>query len=1130
MQELLTSPRIPDDAMRYSFAPYEGLAKELNEYYQWLCEPRKPWNISVYELRGSLAVREHVHLIEQPLTSTLKLDASGFAQMLEQVRLLDEIMQRIGVPFENPYWHFKKGGRGIESGMQHALASAAQALRSLATFIEGLPCKATTFAQLEALASISRELQALRAPHWLLTNISDEQPRLARLHALHERKAALRSSLLSMVTTRFLSQQMPSGLRCPWWRRLFSSEYRTARAALRPFAIRRMSHGSWIRAFSLLEEHRQIEKDISKESAKSRHYQATSASVVGKYHRMAEKAGALREQASALGSADAILQHLAKANADIVGEFRQKAGDVNWFFSKEVFPLVTVKSAGSALGQLQNLLGTLTDCIAFRDTYGKLDAEVSGFVNAAAADTSGKGTAACFVKAYHHQALAQVMRTNARNAPKELAERYRKEDHKVRDMHRYRIMATIEAAQPKQHYHTSGGTSEVAILKREHEKKRKLKPIRSLLSSMPNLAFALKPCFMMSPLTVSQYIDPEKIQFDMVIFDEASQIMPEDALPALMRAKQAIIMGDTQQLPPTSFFQKDNEDTIATGAGSGSATEIIDDLDSFLAEATTTFPEFSLLWHYRSRDERLIAFSNQQFYNSRLITFPQCGGAGGVSVVHVKGAYERGGSRMNLREAEKVAELFIEERKKNASIGLIAFSVQQERAIREALEARGVTLDESIDPSSEEPFIKNLETVQGDERDIIIISVGYAHDAAGRLTLNFGPLNQEGGYKRLNVAVTRARVKTIMVTGLSPQDLAHAKGQGPKVLHDYLAYAHQVRHGGAVAAHQRIATHTRGDGVRTDDTLLLDDFQQSVHDALRRQYQIDTLVGRSGYRLDFALKDKKGDSYVLGVECDGSFYRAAPLARDRDKVRHELLLSLGWTLYRVYSEDWIVSREHVMDSVKESLGRRQTAEASKDDAAEHPTGKDGFAKVRSVKTFSEIPLRERYSSYQQARLPRYGKARFAERSGAVMRQVLETEGIVHEEYLLSRVRGAFGVANTQVARAALKDTLRRMGAQRSGHSVWLRGDTAPVVRVSTEQQRAFKWVPKEELALAVQDVLSINMSMTEEDLARDVIAGIYGRTATAAAKRQVHDAVVSLEKAGKLTREGSGKSATLRIR
>jgi very-short-patch-repair endonuclease len=446
---------------------------------------------------------------------------------------------------------------------------------------------------------------------------------------------------------------------------------------------------------------------------------------------------------------------------------------------------------------------------------------------------------------------------------------------------------------------------ELAILNREMKKKRKLMPTRLLIESLPKLLPSIKPCMMMSPLSVSTYLGRSSYEFDTVIFDEASQVFTEDAIGAIFRAKQAIIAGDSKQLPPTDFFSSamsaddnyEEDDGAVNDAGA---------FESLLDEATM-LPTQTLRWHYRSRDEHLIAFSNAKIYGGNLITFPSSIEKSpdmGVEYVYVKGGmYVRGGKKGNRAEAEKVAELVFEHFHENPdrSLGVIAFGEIQQSAITDALilKRRQNPSYESFfkEDGMESLFIKNLETVQGDERDTIIFSIGYAPDEAGKFSMNFGPLSREGGERRLNVAITRARYNLKLVGSILPTDIKidSLRWQGPRLLRQYIDFAFKGENA------------ILGEIFSNDDVQFDSPFETSVYNFLTANgYDVATQVGCSDYRIDLAVKHPVYNGrFAIGIECDGAMYHSARTARERDRLRKTVLEDMGWEIYRIWSTDWI---------------------------------------------------------------------------------------------------------------------------------------------------------------------------------------------------------------------------------
>ena len=466
--------------------------------------------------------------------------------------------------------------------------------------------------------------------------------------------------------------------------------------------------------------------------------------------------------------------------------------------------------------------------------------------------------------------------------------------------------------------------SEVALLRREMAKQRKLMPTRKLIAALPNLLPTLKPCIMMSPLSVSTYLGDSAFEFDAVIFDEASQVRTEEAIGAIFRAKNTIIAGDSKQLPPTDFFSTSMSSHDEYTENEEGETDDTGAYESLLDEAIM-LPTQTLLWHYRSRHEHLIAFSNQKIYNGNLTTFPssveKIKGMG-VEYVHVVGGiYDRGGRNGNKAEAKCVAELTLEHFSQypNRSLGIIAFGEVQQSAITDALiEKRRAnpTFENFFKENKEESlFIKNLETVQGDERDTIIFSIGYAPDVAGKFIMNFGPLSRNGGERRLNVAVTRARYNLKLVGSILPTDIdvERTSGQGPKLLRLYIDFAIN----GAVAI--------LGEKVASEGLWFDSPFETSVYNFLTENgFDVATQVGCSGYRIDMAVRHPKYNGrYAIGIECDGAMYHSARTARERDRLRQTVLEDMGWKIYRIWSTDWIkdrfIEQQRLMEAVKNAI-------------------------------------------------------------------------------------------------------------------------------------------------------------------------------------------------------------------
>jgi hypothetical protein len=446
------------------------------------------------------------------------------------------------------------------------------------------------------------------------------------------------------------------------------------------------------------------------------------------------------------------------------------------------------------------------------------------------------------------------------------------------------------------------------VLAAEARKKSRHLSVRELFTRTPDVLTAVKPCWAMSPLLVSQILPGDKQYFDLVIFDEASQILPADAIPSLMRGKRAVVAGDGLQLPPTTFFASQTTvDREAAGEPlEGEADALISGFASLLDVADSLVRSDPLRWHYRSRDERLIAFSNLHIYtpaHRELTTFPAV--EDDACVRHVRVAPRPDGSDgvSSEEEVHAVVDLVFEHARTRPreSLGVIAMGVAHAERINEALRLRRPEvpdLDPFFSEDGREPFfVKNLERVQGDERDAIILTIGYGRTSDGRLRQNFGPLNQQGGERRLNVAVTRSKRRVTVVSSFGSDDIdpSRTTAEGVRLMQAYIRYAES---GGT----------DLGNVVPARPAL--NGFEQGVLAALQGMGATAVpQLGTSGFALDFALQHPtKAGRFVLAVECDGPSYHSAPTVRERDRLRQQQLELIGWRFHRIWSTDWYRDR------------------------------------------------------------------------------------------------------------------------------------------------------------------------------------------------------------------------------
>lgn len=494
-----------------------------------------------------------------------------------------------------------------------------------------------------------------------------------------------------------------------------------------------------------------------------------------------------------------------------------------------------------------------------------------------------------------------------------------------------------------------GTVGEMGVIRGEIGRKRGHKPVRWVMKNAGAMVQRIKPVMLMSPISVAQFLPPGSVAFDLLVIDEASQIRPEDALGVIARARQIVVVGDQKQLPPTSFFDRladddadndfDEDDALPAGATAADMESILS-----LCEARG-LRQRMLEWHYRSRAPSLIRVSNAEFYGDRLVLPPsplQLDPDYGLKFRRVPGVYARGGSGLgrqgtNRIEAEAVVRAMAEHARAwpELSLGVVAFSKAQADMLTEVLELerrRDPVLDALLrEGGAEDVFVKNIENVQGDERDVILISVGYGpQQAGGRLeAMTFGPINGEGGERRLNVLFSRARVRCEVFASFEPGDIdpGRVSREGPRVLKRFLEFAQSG------ILDERVAT-----GLGADSP-----FEEDVAAAIRALgYLADPQVGTAGFRIDVGVRHpERPGQYLVAVECDGAAYHRAIWARERDRLRQDILENLGWRFHRIWSTDWFHHRAREIERLRSALeaARAATANGIRVRGANHGAGR-----------------------------------------------------------------------------------------------------------------------------------------------------------------------------------------------
>lgn len=693
-----------------------------------------------------------------------------------------------------------------------------------------------------------------------------------------------------------------------------------------------------------------------------------------------------------------------------------------------------------------------------------------------------------FQKSLYTALIRQALRTHPVLADfKEAAHNrtvteFRVSDKQRLDLARHRVLTAHHAGLPK----SGERIGDIGFIRGEAERKRNRRSIRTILRRAGGLVQSIKPVFLMSPLSVAQYLEPGAVEFDLLVIDEASQVKPVDALGAIARSRQIVVVGDSKQLPPTSFFERlssgDEEDndpdveSIVAARPAESRTAPAQAMESVLSLCVARgAPETCLRWHYRSRHHSLIAVSNREFYENRLFIIPspfQTGHGGlGVRFHLVAGCYDRSRSRTNREEAREVVKAIRNHAAEHTrySLGVATFSTAQRDAILDELELAmrdDPNLEAFVSRADHEPFfIKNLESVQGDERDVIFISVGYGRDASGHMVSNFGPVNGVHGARRLNVLFSRAKFRCEVFASITDEEIetrGENVSQGVRALKNYLRFARTGQLEMPCAS-----------GREMDSP-----FETSVLRAIEAMgYTADTQVGQSGFFIDLAVLDpRRPGRYLLGVECDGATYHSSRFARERDRLRQSVLESQGWRIHRIWSTDWFKQPEQAKERVRQRI-EELLAEADHDvidlsaaeasEKAAMPTQIDIQETLSTLSLFvphvalsarpavvraaprdvEESGIGALATPYKQASGSVTSNAGNLATFKAVILKVLACEAPIHRDELDHRCRDFFNLTRVNTAfaqqmRGAMRELERAGGILRAGEFLTLPGRPA----------------------------------------------------------------------------------------
>ncbi len=683
------------------------------------------------------------------------------------------------------------------------------------------------------------------------------------------------------------------------------------------------------------------------------------------------------------------------------------------------------------------------------------------------------------------------------------------------------------------------GSSEIGILRKAIKSQRRAMPIRKLFNEIPVLLRRMCPCMLMSPISVAQYIDPSFPKFDLVIFDEASQLPTGESVGALARGENVIVVGDPKQLPPTSFFMtnQNDEENIE-----------VEDMESLLDDCLAlSMPQNHLLWHYRSRHESLIAYSNMTYYDNKLYTFPSPNDrVSEVKWVYVEGQYDRGKTKQNRAEAEAVVEEILrrlrDEELRKSSIGVVTFSSVQQELIDDLMQEalhKEPELEQYCVNVEEPLFIKNLENVQGDERDVILFSVGYGPDASGKVAMNFGPLNQDGGWRRLNVAISRSRKSMMIYSSFRPEklDLSRTSSAGIIGLKGFLEFA----------ARGKNALYQSADTIKLRNS----DVAKSIAARLNEAgYDADLDIGTSEYKVDIGIADPENpDRYCLGILLDGENYMAAATARDRNLGQPSVLQGLGWNLHRVWTLDWLDTPEREFAKIEDAIKRilhpelyaqedgcgESAVSAENGDALQSDVNaedakvvSDANSETSDAEVIDEVnteviagsistdnaeapaPVKRQSArrEYVHVELPTLGDSEdFYEPKTKVqimkaMEKTLQAEAPVEYDYMKKKVLLCWGMLrNTPKSDAIFEEILREVPVTQTNTAgntfLWLQNmDPCKygIYRLHAEgdlEKRTLSQIPAEEVVNAVREVVDVNVSLSHDDLVKE-IAKVFG--------------------------------------
>ena len=619
---------------------------------------------------------------------------------------------------------------------------------------------------------------------------------------------------------------------------------------------------------------------------------------------------------------------------------------------------------------------------------------------------------------------------------------------------------------------------EMNVIRREFQKKNNQMPIRKLMSKVGETIKQIKPVFMMSPLSIATYLEPGKMSFDLVIFDEASQVRPVEAFGALLRANQIVVVGDSKQLPPTNFF-----DAMTTKFDGVTDDDYdIASMESILSLLLAhNIPERTLNWHYRSRHKSLIMISNKEFYDNNLCIFPSVDdlnlNEGLIFRYLPNTVYQRGKTRTNPKEAKEVIKAVLDHALNHPeqSLGVVSFSMSQADELYSEFERQmkkntSKEIENFFHKHETEPFfIKNLENVQGDERDVIFISVGYGHDENNHLTMDFGPLNKEGGERRLNVLITRARCRTEIFTNITGYDINENKTSsvGVKALKRYLDYA-----------------QNRKNYDERNRNLEQEGFTDYIYNKLLEYgFDVERNVGVPGFGIDLAIVDPENkEKFILGIECDGGAYLNFKSTTDRDRLRNAILTNLGWKIYHLWSTDFYRNPKVELEKLLNFINNVANIKVVK---KEKPV-----LDVKRAKTI-KIADSNNIIDYKQYNGPKRRSSIIdeVETLSLLMTKIIECEAPICYRELLRRIQGLTQINKfTERMKTNLLNAFNQIKDNYDMHDdfIYKKNESIVVRRRLNLEGKRIEFVPYDEINLCCYTVINNGLATTYDEIKHNV--------------------------------------------